>query len=202
MEAGDIYRGARPRVVELVSSLGDKELATVSPGTPLWTVKDIVGHLTGVPADILAGRLEGAGSTEWTGRQVAERKDKSLDEVLSEWSGLASQYEPMFESVPQLARTGWDVLVHEHDIRGALGIVGPSDTEMVDSVVQVAVGGMGDRLPSGLRIKAGYTEWVVGPGDPAATVTTDSFELFRAMFGRRSDSQVLAWAWGRAPQPY
>jgi len=57
MEAGDIYRGARPRVVELVSSLGDKEVATVSPGTPLWTVKDIVGHLTGVPADILAAAL-------------------------------------------------------------------------------------------------------------------------------------------------
>src|SRR5436190_3204970 len=191
MEAGDIYRGARPRVVELVSGLSPEELGTVAPGTPLWTVKDIVGHLTGVPADVLAGRTEGAGSPEWTGRQVAERKDKSLDEVLGEWSEVALQFEPLFENVPQIARTGFDVLVHEHDIRGALGISGSSDPEMVDSVLQVAVNGMGERLPSALRIRAGVTEWVVGPGsDATSTVTTDPFQLFRTMFGRPSNAQV------------
>jgi uncharacterized protein (TIGR03083 family) len=108
----------------------------------------------------------------------------------------------MFESVPQLARTGFDVLVHEHDIRGALGLAGPSDEEMVDSVLQLTVDRLGERIPSALRIKAATTEWVVGPGEPAATVTTDSYELFRALFGRRSDAQVLAWDWEGDGKPY
>ena len=107
MEAGDIYRGTRPRLVELVGGLSPSELSTVSPGTPLWTVKDIVGHVTGVAADVLAGRVEGAGSPEWTARQVAARKDKSLEEVLAEWSEVATQFEPLFENVPQIARTGY-----------------------------------------------------------------------------------------------
>ena len=199
-----MYRGTRPRVVELVSGLSASQLATTAPGTPLWTVKDIVGHLTGVPADILAGRIEGAGSPEWTGRQVAERKDQSLESVLEEWASVAPQFEPLFEQVPQIARTGFDVLVHEHDIRGALGMSGPSDPEMVDSVLQIAVDGLGERLPSVLRIKAGTTEWVVGPGsgEPAATVSTEPFELFRTMFGRRSNAQVMAWEWEGDPKPY
>ena len=46
-----------------------------------------------------------------------------------------------------------------------------------------------------LRLVSGNQEWVIGPGEPAATATVDSdFELLRALIGRRSITQV-GWKW-------
>jgi hypothetical protein len=95
-----------------------------------------------------------------------------------------------------------DILVHEHDIRGALQLGGPSDPEMVDYVLQRSVAFFGERIPAAVRIKAGTSEWLVGPGEPAASVTTEPFELFRAFFGRRSIGQVSSWEWDGDPKPY
>ncbi|HZX07450.1 hypothetical protein [Kribbella sp.] len=35
----------------------------------------------------------------------------------------------------------------------------------------------------------------VGTDEPEATVRTSSYELFRAIFGRRSKSQIQDWDW-------
>lgn len=45
--------------------------------------------------------------------------------------------------------------------------------------------------------------WRVGDADAQAnTVTTNSYELFRALFGRRSRTQVEAWNWTSDPAAY
>ena len=50
------------------------------------------------------------------------------------------------------------------------------------------------QLPA-LRVKAGDREFVVGDGDPVASLEGTPFELFRAMTGRRSAAQVRALGW-------
>ena len=47
-------------------------------------MKDVYAHLAGLCADVEAGRLEGAGTDEWTARQVDERKDRTLAENVAE----------------------------------------------------------------------------------------------------------------------
>ena len=50
-----------------------------------WTVFDVVAHVTGVMADITAGRLEGIDTQPWYDRQVHERRGRppqALDEEL------------------------------------------------------------------------------------------------------------------------
>jgi hypothetical protein len=37
---------------------------------------------------------------------------------------------------------------------------------------------------------------------PAATVSAEAFELFRAISGRRSADQIRAMAWDGDPEPY
>ena len=42
----------------------------------------------------------------------------------------------------------------------------------------------------------------LGAGDPGATVRASRFEVLRAMGGRRSADQVLAYGWDGDPTPY
>jgi hypothetical protein len=55
---------------------------------------------------------------------------------------------------------------------------------------------------AGLRVVAGETEWIVGSREPAVTLTTDPFTLFRLLFGRRSRGQLRALSWTHDPEPY
>src|SRR5881409_1972983 len=151
MELGEIYRGTRPRIFGLVSGLSEDEAAAIAPATPKWSVHDIVAHLTGLTADVLTGNIEGAGTDPWTAKQVEARKGQSIRELLAEWEANAGQFEPLVDAVPQLARTAMDILVHEHDIRGALQLGGPSDPEMVDFVLQRSVAFFGERIPAAGR---------------------------------------------------
>ena len=56
-------------------------------------------------------------------------------------------------------------------------------------------------LPA-FTIRAGEREWVVGQGDPIATVVADPFELARAASGRRSPEQVRSYDWTGDPDPF
>ena len=49
-----IYRSIRLRVTDLVGNLPDDVLDRQAPATPAWRVRDIVAHLAGGTADIVA----------------------------------------------------------------------------------------------------------------------------------------------------
>jgi hypothetical protein len=70
---GDLYRANVAAITRLASDLDEAGLATTVPGSPDWTVHDVLAHLAGGPADALAGRMEGAPGPEWTARHVGER---------------------------------------------------------------------------------------------------------------------------------
>lgn len=97
------------------------------PACPGWTPKDVAAHLTGVCADILAGRLDGVGTDPWTAAQVDERRSKNLDDVLSEWAEVGEQIEALLPNFPEWAanQAVFDLLSHEHDIADALGLPPP-----------------------------------------------------------------------------
>jgi uncharacterized protein (TIGR03083 family) len=49
-----------------------------------WTVADLAAHITGVMADITAGRLDGVDTQPWYDRQVAERRGRPQEAILDE----------------------------------------------------------------------------------------------------------------------
>jgi hypothetical protein len=73
MDLAALYRDTQARVVDLVEPLSPDMLATPVPGTPRWTIAQVICHVTGVCADLVAGNVEGAATEPWTGRQVAAR---------------------------------------------------------------------------------------------------------------------------------
>ena len=204
----DRYVEAHARIVDLVSDLDDATAATTVPGTPEWSVHDLLAHLAAIPSDIVNGKLTGIPSPAETQRQVDDRKDRSITELVAEWkAGL----DPIVEG----ARAGLipaplavDAITHEQDLRGALGAPPVPDATAVEFAATGFSLGLGGRLGSAglppLRLTdpdSGF-DMTAGKGDPAATVMAPVFDLFRAMAGRRSRDQVAGFAWDGDSAPY
>lgn len=195
------YQGIRDRVTELTAPLDPAAAATIAPATPAWQVKDLVAHLTGVSADVLAGNLDGAGTDPWTAVQVDARRNRSIEEILTEWHELAGPLAEVIPAVPDSPRSQliFDAMTHEQDIRGALGIPGAREeaaTTIGFGWAADIVGMMRDGAGAGaLCLRTEHGDHVVGTGEVTATVAADRFELFRAMTGRRSAAQIAAFRW-------
>lgn len=211
---GAAYRETRERIATLVGDLDDEQAGREVPSTPGWTIKDVVAHLSGIAADWLNGNVEDFGTDEWTARQVDERRSRSLAEVLDEWSSNAPRFEAVMDDpessavpveIPFISVA--DIAIHEADIRGALGVPGERDSIAVQIGLKTYVTGVRQRHAAAghgpmLIREADGRDWPVGTGDPVVTVSAPRFELFRAMAGRRSRAQVLAFDWTGDPEPF
>jgi uncharacterized protein (TIGR03083 family) len=193
------YRDTRCRLMSLVSGLDDAELAIRTPACPAWSVRDIVAHLAAVVEDVLAGRLTAPPGEEETAAQVARFTGRGVPEIVAGWEALAPQFE---EAVGALRV--WpaviDIASHEQDIRGAVGIPGARDTEVIWQCAAQLI----NRLhpPVRLRVVVEDGEFEVGPGSGTALVlTTTRFETFRWRMGRRSRAQLAALDWSGDPSP-
>jgi uncharacterized protein (TIGR03083 family) len=205
MEPEDHYRAQREELCALLGSLDDEQLATAVPGSPKWVVKDVLAHLVGVTADFCSGTLDGAGTPPWTQAQVDSRRDKSVAELVEEWSKRSVGFEA---SMPELGffryASVYDVTLHTDDVREALGQpLGTSATHawVLDGIIDRA-----DKRAKEigtLTLRAGDRSWTIGSGEPAASLTApDEGELARVVAGRRTDEQVLAHEWTGDPAPW
>lgn len=198
----DVYEATRRRIVTLVEE-GDGDVPV--PTCPGWTVKDVVAHLAGSLDCYISGKLEGASSPEWGDHQVKERQDRSLDECFAEWAGYEDASGKLFESKLGSVAVA-DVLAHEQDIRTALGRPGERDAAGILDAVELALSFIDHKaraadLPA-LKIVTEDLEKVVGDGQPAATLRTSTFELFRSVHGRRTPDQVRSLDWDGDPAPW
>jgi uncharacterized protein (TIGR03083 family) len=202
------YTTAHARIAALVGDLTDEQVTTPVPSTPGWTVHDVLAHLAAVPTDGMAGRLTGLPTDEFTAGQIAERRDRSIVELLDEWR---PNVEPMCEGAraglvpPHLAV---DALTHEQDIRGALGLPAVLSPQELRFCTNLFASGCGYAVKTAglpaLAIEATDTDFatVAGEGDQANGVQAAEFELFRALAGRRSRTQVAGLQWSGDPAPY
>ena len=205
---GEVYADTRKRLTELVRSLGPDDLARRVPASPEWTVQDVVAHVTGIVSDALDGNVAGTGSDEWTAKQVESRRGRPLGDVLGEWETKATQLEAAIDDFGPAAGGGLvqDVFVHEQDIRHAVGRPGGRDSDALWLALDFNMERLRRRIAKhglpALRVRAGDREWVLGEGEPQATLTADPFELARATGGRRTPDQIRALGWDGDPSPW
>jgi uncharacterized protein (TIGR03083 family) len=202
-----MYRDARFRVLGLVDGLAPGDADRPVRATPGWTVHDVVAHVVGLTDDALHDNMEGAPGSDWTAAQVSKRADTSMDGLLLEWEANIDAFADAVGS-QRLAPPVIDLACHEQDLRGALGVPGARDNE----IIRFAVSVLGPRA-SGLAAAAGLRPLAIvinddgerfgaGPDDAGTTLSVDRFELFRAMAGRRSVAQISALDWSADPAPY
>jgi len=164
-------------------------------------VKDVYSHIAGVPADALAGRLDGVATDPWTARQVEERRDRSLKEICDELAQLGPKMDEVIAAVGDAMdrRLFVDQWTHEQDLRGTLGRPGARDVPVVAWTVDGMLSSFGEGwsergLPT-VRVVGSSDEWLLGEGTPALTLTTSDFELARVLVGRRSRNEYLTMGW-------
>jgi len=195
------YRGCRERVTEMVTGLGDDDLARRVPACPDWTVRDLTAHIIGVAADLSVGNLEQMGAHEWTSAQIAKRKDHSVTDLIEEWTKLAEQVEPTADLIPPGAAQMLvgDAVTHEHDMRGALNRPGARDTDAVwiglDRYIRLFGKRIKDAELSSVVVRSGEREWQAGIREPDTVLSGDVFELLRALTGRRTLDEISALKW-------
>lgn len=187
---GTLYRDGRTRFVELVR---DADPTTPVPACPRWTVKDVFSHVAGIPADILAGRVEGVATEPWTQAQVDARQSQSIADIAAEWEQNGAQVDEMVDSFgPTGAQLLFDLTTHELDVRAALGTPMPDDLEVYDVALDFVMANLLADVP--LRFVAGDRIWS-GADVPVATLTISKRELLRAVAGRRTKEQIVAMDW-------
>jgi uncharacterized protein (TIGR03083 family) len=214
----DVYRASHARTSEIAVSLTDEQLETVVPAAPKWTVRDLLGHIVGVAGDVSAWPAAEPPtippSDDYTAGQVQRRREQSMSELMDDWA----------RAVPIFAErmAGWgrwnapihDMVCHEADIRGALKL-----PRLPDEAWQASL----DDWPSfltecgpmlswewgllkerdAIAVRAGDRTYTLGDGEPSATVEApNGYELWRALFGGRSKSQIADWRWSTDPEPY
>jgi uncharacterized protein (TIGR03083 family) len=172
MAVGTTYAEARLRITDLVAGLAEEAERPV-PACPAWSVRDVIAHLAGVCADILARNVAGVGTEAWTDAQVRARRGRSIGDLIEEWSQLAPQVERFADRFPGRTGPQWvlDVTTHEHDIRGAIGVPGARQSDGVDMgldllvsvLLHPAVSARG--LPP-VEVRAEGRSWTVGTGEP------------------------------------
>ena len=192
-----LYQQTLDRIIELVSAPGASADAAVA-ACPGWSVRDVLAHMAGVAQDWAAGRPAAPPTDAQTAAQVARFDGRGVDDILRAWGEAAAE-------MPRLAREGiapplGDIVVHEHDIRDALGRPGVRDSAAVQSVSDQLLRMLETPVPVRVIVEDG--EYRCGPdGDPAVDLKTTRFESIRWRTGRRSRSQMAAMAWSGDPAP-
>lgn len=207
--ASEAYRELRLRVSPMVLSVGDRAATMAVPACPDWSVKDVVAHLSGICADILAGNLEGVASDPWTAAQVEARRELTVAEVVGEWNELGPKVEELFVGLPGAPANQlvFDALSHEYDLCEALGLPSPDRVQAEGPALDFAMAGLvgmaRHRGVPAFRVTAGDRHWdIPGEGEPAHLITT-TVDLLRSLTGRRTRGEVAALDWnGADPTPY
>lgn len=169
-----IYADGVDAVADIAARLSPDQLTTAVPATPAWTVQQVFAHLAGTAADVVTGQLDGASGAEWTSRQVEERRDASVPELVAELRGTRPAMAEVIRTSDPPAVV-WNLVVHLTDLTEALGLPRPPEHMWLP-----IVDALRHRVPDSLR-------------------DADDYELFRVLFTRRSRDQVQALAGGPDP---
>ncbi|SHU05151.1 uncharacterized Actinobacterial protein [Mycobacteroides abscessus subsp. abscessus] len=196
-ELADLYQQTVDRIIELVSA-SDASVDAPLAACPVWSVRHVLAHLAGVAQDWAAGRRSAPPTDAQTAAQVARFDGRGLNDILSAWVEAAAE-------IPRLAREGivpplGDIVVHEHDIRDALGRPGARDSAALQRVSDQLLRMLVTPVPVRVIVEDG--EYRCGPDvGPAVDLKTTRFEAVRWRTGRRSRSQMAAMAWSGDPAP-
>jgi hypothetical protein len=170
-------------------------------------VRDLLSHMVGLGADVVAGDEPDDHNEAWTQKQVDRRRDRDVAALVDEWRAVA---EPLRAWMREHGtRPLGDVVIHEQDLRGALGEPGGQDTPGLAAIRDVFAGRFAARLSEvgGLApIALVGTSWrwcSSGTAEDAAVeVRATDFDLARALMSRRSADQLRARTVRGDVEPY
>lgn len=185
LDRKDIYFESKQAVTSLVDNANQHLDVPACPG---WRVRDVLAHLVGQLEDVATGNIEGGGTDEWTAAQVDRFRDVELTDILAAWDqaiiGAGDNGDDILRMIVP------DLIVHEFDIRGALGNTENRDNPaLLETALNFIDFQQEEFRKSGLpavRFVIDGHEALMGEGDPVLELQSNAFEITRLIFGRRS----------------
>jgi uncharacterized protein (TIGR03083 family) len=230
-DLADAYVEIQSRLIEVVLALDEPARRTPVPACPAWTVADVVAHLAGGTVDVVTGNAPELRDMnlldQWrddavahardslTGREVEERRGRSLESVIDEWREATERLLPMLRDEVAFPADVFpfaghiltnDVVVHDGDIREALGLGVAPEIRATSAALAAYSFSLDARLREvgapAVALRYGAGEKVLGAGEPAASVTADRTTLVRMLASRLTADQIRALDWDGDPEPY
>jgi len=202
------YRRSRERIVLLFDGVESEIAARRVSACPDWSVVQLLSHVVGLATEISSGNMPGADSQAWVDAIVTSRSSSTVDDLLAEWSKSGPAFESAAAENGRLAvPLSYDLVVHEHDLRHALGSPGERDDPGVLTSMWVGAllldGDLKKNSAGSLRLVAGGHEWRCGDGEIRLSLDLDGdprwlhpvWEMLRLTGSRRSLAQLSRYPW-------
>jgi len=198
------YREARGEMIDLVGT----DPARVVPACPAWSTLDIARHVVAVAEDFEQGLVADNMAAGHTAAAMEPTAGWDLTALTDHWEAVTERIRPWLED-ERLDPVRWpgtvftDLVIHLHDVRGALGASNHDDPKVAVATGQMVklaramLGASGG--PSFTIVVPGFRDWSLGRGEPEMTLTADIWDLFRSISGRRTRAQVEALDWSGDP---
>jgi len=222
------YQQVADRFAATVLELNDEQAAAAVRACPGWAVRDVLAHHVGLTVDFALGNTPealpgidlvvlGNAFAALAASQVSERASHSVKEIVDEWEATIpvtwaimsgerpSVGTPRDPAISQAVMIN-DVVVHEGDVRLALGLPLADETPALAVALgnyalmaspRLNMAGLG-----AIRLQYDGREKIVGTGDPVATLSGSRNDLVRTIASRRSREQILAMEWDDDPTAY
>lgn len=205
------YDAVRDELIAALAELDEHRLVESVPACPLWTVKDVVAHLSGLVSEKLAGVQGRLGSDEATTRQVTDRADMTLDQIIAEWTQNSTPFaEAMQADHAFAAALTADLVIHIYDLAEVL----EQRVEAAAAATPLSAGQYVPRLQERVAAQSHIALTVevsdgatwpaprieAGTGAPAEIrLRTTSHDFLRSVTGRYTRAQVEAFDWSADP---
>ncbi|MGH9274113.1 MAG: maleylpyruvate isomerase N-terminal domain-containing protein [Acidimicrobiales bacterium] len=201
VDCGLLYEQTRLEMATLFMQLDADQLGTTVPATPDWRVRDVLAHVVGITSDLNRSRFDVTTPEAWTQRQVDERRDATIAEIVVEWDHEAPTFEDGLRLFGYEMGSHYVADLHAHlqDARSALGRAPARDELTVLVALDFFLGSLDEDLrgagPGAVELRAGSETHVAGDPPVRATLSADPFVILRALSARRSRAQIRALDW-------
>jgi uncharacterized protein (TIGR03083 family) len=183
------YEATRGRIAEVVAG-ADPEVPV--PACPGWRLRDVVAHLAGLAEEVASGSRPGDDRQAWLDALRIERRDVAVPELLRRWEATGPELAAIIdESAPGLFV---DVVLHEHDLRAAVGHPGARGVPEVRTAVHLQLEVLGALLKrrglGALVTDAGPVTWTSHFARRGCTLRADPWEASRLLASRRTPEEI------------
>jgi hypothetical protein len=187
------YDATRTRMLELARSVGPDALTATVPACPDWTALQLITHCVSMPAALGAGDFPGGDINEWIDKILTDRSGRSLDELSEEWVGANDTIAGMVNGGGAVLFD--DLVVHEHDLRGALGL---PDHSALDAAISVprsldsCVAALETAGLGSIEVRSGSDIWRSHDAEPGWVLEVSPWEAVRVLYSRRTADELRA----------
>jgi hypothetical protein len=190
--AAAAYDQVRARVIELVADLDAQDSARVVPACPDWSVHDLVAHVTGIAAALADGDLPAGDVAAWLDGLVARGRALPISELVAVWPDV-DRLAPFLAGDALLVV---DLVVHEHDLRAALGRpvvrTGSEQAVALRGALANLDGAFVAAELGAIEVHHGGDVWRSRDAEVGWTLAVDPWEATRILESRRTLGEVLA----------